>query len=90
MSVQPGFSGQSFHPEVLPKVRAARSALDGIGSSADVSVDGGITVETAGPAAEGGATFFVCGNSVFVGGTVEDNLKNLRRAVDEGAGRAVR
>jgi ribulose-phosphate 3-epimerase len=90
MSVQPGFSGQSFHPEVLPKVRAARSALDGIGSSADVSVDGGITVETAGPAAEGGATFFVCGNSVFVGGTVEDNLKNLRRAVDEGAGRALR
>jgi ribulose-phosphate 3-epimerase len=90
MSVQPGFSGQSFHPEVLPKVRAARVAFDGIGSSADVSVDGGITVETAGPAAESGATFFVCGNSVFVGGTVEDNLKNLRRAVDEGAGRAVR
>jgi ribulose-phosphate 3-epimerase len=90
MSVQPGFSGQTFHPEVLPKIRSARDALDAIGSPADVSVDGGITVETAGPAAEQGATFFVCGNSVFVGGSVEDNLKKLRLAVDEGARRAVR
>jgi ribulose-phosphate 3-epimerase len=90
MSVQPGFSGQPFHPEVLPKVRAARDALDAIGSPADVSVDGGITPATAVAAAEHGATFFVCGNSVFAGGSVGDNLMNLRRAVDEGAGRAVR
>jgi ribulose-phosphate 3-epimerase len=89
MSVEPGFSGQSFHPEVLPKVRAARSALDAIGSNADVSVDGGITVSTAPLAAEQGATFFVCGNSVFVGGEIVDNLHRLRRAVDEGAARAV-
>ncbi|MCI4370880.1 MAG: hypothetical protein L3J81_06095, partial [Thermoplasmata archaeon] len=60
------------------------------GSTADLSVDGGITVETIGLAAECGATFFVCGNSVFNSAPVSDNLKNLRRAVDEGARRAVR
>jgi ribulose-phosphate 3-epimerase len=89
MSVEPGFSGQSFRPEVLPKVRAAREALDAIGSHADVSVDGGITVETAPLAAREGASFFVCGNSVFVGGEIVENLRHLRRAIDEGAGRAV-
>jgi ribulose-phosphate 3-epimerase len=89
MSVQPGFSGQSFHPEVLPKVRAARAAVDRVGSGGYVSIDGGVTPETAVSAAENGATFFVCGNSVFVGGSVGDNLKNLRRAADEGARRAV-
>lgn len=89
MSVEPGFSGQAFRPEVLPKVAAAHEALAAIGSSADVSIDGGITVVTAPEAARHGATFFVCGNSVFVGGGIVENLQNLRRAVDEGA-RAVR
>ncbi|MCI4332572.1 MAG: ribulose-phosphate 3-epimerase [Thermoplasmata archaeon] len=90
MSVRPGFSGQKFIPDVLPKVVAARKALDASGSSADVSVDGGITTETATLAAESGATFFVCGNSVFNKDPVSDNLKSLRRAVDEGSRRAVR
>jgi len=90
MSVQPGFSGQKFMPEVLPKVREARQRLGSIGSAADVSIDGGITLDTIGPAAREGATFFVCGNSVFVGGEIETNLAALRRAVDEGARLAVR
>jgi ribulose-phosphate 3-epimerase len=90
MSVNPGFSGQKFIPEVLPKVREARQRLGSIGSSADVSIDGGITIDTIGPAAREGATFFVCGNSVFVGGEIETNLTALRRAVDEGARLAVR
>ena len=90
MSVEPGFSGQAFRPEVLPKVAAARRALDDRGAGGDVSIDGGITPETAVLAATSGATFFVCGNSVFSTGSVADNLKSLRRAVDEGARRAVR
>jgi len=89
MSVHPGFSGQKFLPEALPKIRAARAQLDALGSSADVSVDGGVTVATAGEAAAAGATFFVCGNSTFVGGSVGENLERLRSAVTEGAGRAV-
>ena len=89
MSVYPGFSGQSFIPSVLPKVHEARRRLDEIGSMADVSIDGGVTVDTAGPAAREGATFFVCGNSVYAHGDVKENLHRLRRTIDEGARRAV-
>ena len=85
MSVSPGFSGQSFRPEVLPKVRATRAALDEMGSASDVSIDGGITPGTAVEAARAGATFFVCGNSVFASGSVGENLAALRKAVEEGA-----
>jgi ribulose-phosphate 3-epimerase len=90
MSVEPGFSGQKFRPEVLPKVEAARRRLRALGRSADVSIDGGISAETAGPAAAAGASFFVCGNSVFSGGSVAENLARLRAAVEEGSRRAVR
>jgi ribulose-phosphate 3-epimerase len=90
MSVHPGFSGQKFLPEALPKLRAARARLDELGLDADVSVDGGVTRETAGEAARAGATFFVCGNSVYGGGPVPENLQRLRAAVEDGARRAVR
>jgi ribulose-phosphate 3-epimerase len=90
MSVHPGFSGQKFLPEALPKLRAARAQLDEVGSGADLSIDGGITAETAVEAAAAGATFFVCGNSTFNEGDVGENLRQLRRSVEEGAARAVR
>ena len=90
MSVHPGFSGQAFLPEALPKLEAARARLDALGSAADLSIDGGVTAETAGAAAKAGATFFVCGNSVYGNGPVPANLRKLRAAVEEGARRAVR
>ena len=89
MSVHPGFSGQSFLPEVLPKVRAARDRIDRAGLATDVSIDGGINATTAGAAARAGATFFVCGNAVFAGSDIGGNLRRVRASVDEGAGRAV-
>jgi len=90
MSVHPGFSGQAFHPEVLPKVVAARARLDELGRDGDVSIDGGVTTETARAASRAGATFFVCGNSVFRGGAIDENLRRLRAAIEEGAAGAVR
>jgi ribulose-phosphate 3-epimerase len=90
MGVNPGFSGQKFIPGALPKIRAVRERLDTSGSLADLSIDGGITTETARETAEAGATFFVCGNSVFGQGSVRENLAVLRSAVQEGAQRAVR
>ena len=90
MSVHPGFSGQAFLPEAVPKVREARARIDRAGGTTDLSIDGGVTATTAVVAAEAGATFFVCGNAVFAGGEVASNLRRLRAAVDEGAGRAVR
>jgi ribulose-phosphate 3-epimerase len=90
MSVHPGFSGQTFLPEVLPKVRAARAALDALGRPADVSIDGGVVPDTAREAAAAGATFFVCGTSVFHHGDIAENLRHLRASVEEGARGAVR
>ena len=85
MSVHPGFSGQRFIPEVLPKVRTAREQLDRTGSPALISIDGGVTPVTAADAARAGATFFVCGNSVYNSGNVAENLARLRAAVEDGA-----
>jgi pentose-5-phosphate-3-epimerase len=56
----------------------------------DLSIDGGITEDTAAVSARSGATFFVCGNSVFASGTVDENLAALRRAVERGAADALR
>ena len=85
MSVHPGFSGQKFIPTALPKVREARQQLDQDGSPALISIDGGVTTETAVDAARAGATFFVCGNSVYNDGSVSVNLARLRAAVARGA-----
>ncbi len=89
MSVEPGFSGQAFLPSAVPKLRAVRATLDRLATGSDLSVDGGITPSTAAEAAAAGATFFVCGNSVYGGGSVGGNLAELRRAIETGAGRAV-
>jgi ribulose-phosphate 3-epimerase len=90
MSVHPGFSGQTFLPHVLPKLKQVRKAIESTAPATDISIDGGVTVETAPSAAEAGATFFVCGNSVFAHGDVASNLTALRRAVTEGARGAFR
>jgi len=44
MSVHPGFGGQSFMPEVLPKVESARKFIDSHALPVDIQIDGGITV----------------------------------------------
>jgi ribulose-phosphate 3-epimerase len=90
MSVHPGFSGQKFLAEALPKLELARARLDALGQESDVSIDGGVTAETAVDAAAAGATFFVCGQAVYGGGSVAENLRRLRAAAEEGAHRAVR
>ncbi len=65
MSVNPGFGGQSFIAEVLPKVRAIRAMIDATGRDIALEIDGGISEQTARVAAEAGARVFVAGNAVF-------------------------
>jgi len=65
MSVNPGFGGQSFLREVLPKVRAIRTMIAARGLSIDLEIDGGITPATAPAAIEAGANVLVAGNAVF-------------------------
>lgn len=68
MSVNPGFGGQSFIREVLPKVKAIRAMIDASGRAIDLEIDGGITKETAPEAIAAGARVLVAGSAVFNGG----------------------
>jgi len=65
MTVNPGFGGQSFIPETVPKVAEIRRMLDTIESPAWLEVDGGIAAETIQFARNAGATAFVAGNAIF-------------------------
>lgn len=68
MSVFPGFGGQKFLAEVLPKIRQVAGELLVLGSTAVVQVDGGIDRNTAGLCAAAGARAFVAGNAIFAQG----------------------
>lgn len=82
MTVEPGFGGQSFMRNVLPKIKEARRKIDESGFDIDLSVDGGISPETAPLAVENGANVLVSGSSIFEGDPKE-NLKRLRNSVSD-------
>jgi ribulose-phosphate 3-epimerase len=65
MTVFPGFGGQSFIAEVMPKVRQVRRAILEAGLTTDIEVDGGIDEHTVVDAARSGANVFVAGSAVF-------------------------
>ncbi len=65
MSVNPGFGGQAFIPEVLEKVTAARRIIDERGLNVELEIDGGITADNAFAAATAGADILVAGSAVF-------------------------
>lgn len=75
MSVEPGYGGQEFMPEVLPKIAELREAINRSGSNCELEVDGGINVETAVLCVEAGANVLVAGNDVF---SVEDRNAHIR------------
>ncbi len=83
MTVNPGFGGQAFIPEVLDKVRRVRLLQAELGlADLHVQVDGGIGAGNARAAAEAGADVLVAGSSVFRGeGTVGDNYRTILRAL---------
>ncbi|MGH3517899.1 MAG: ribulose-phosphate 3-epimerase [Haloechinothrix sp.] len=68
MSVEPGFGGQSFIPEVLDKVRTARRLVDTGHLTLLVEIDGGINADTIEQAAEAGVDCFVAGSAVYGAG----------------------
>lgn len=82
MSVEPGFGGQAFMPEVLPKVEAAREWVENHGLTADIQVDGGITPDNAGRVVDAGATVLVAGSAVFRADDPPAAVHELRRAAD--------
>ncbi len=65
MTVNPGFSGQDFIAEMLPKIAHIRKQLDAIGSKAHLQIDGGASEKTLPALLAAGADTFVAGNGIF-------------------------
>ena len=88
MTVFPGFGGQSFIADVMPKVRRVREAVDARGLAVDVEVDGGIDEHTVAVAARAGANVFVAGSAVYADGeprrAAEGILLAARHALSDG------
>ena len=65
MTVEPGFGGQSFMSDMMPKVAAIKEEIRKRSSEVLIEVDGGITADTASVAAKAGADICVSGTGVF-------------------------
>ncbi|MND94423.1 ribulose-phosphate 3-epimerase [Pseudomonas alkylphenolica] len=81
MSVNPGFGGQRFIPQVLPKIAAARKLIDDSGRNIRLEVDGGVNLETIGQVAAAGADMFVAGTAIFAQDNYRETISALRRQI---------
>ncbi len=86
MTVNPGFSGQAFIPEVLPKITTVRKMLERCGSNAEIQVDGGINRETAAGVVKAGANVLVAGSAIFGSRDIAAAVRQIRKAAEGGEG----
>ena len=85
MTVNPGFGGQSFIPEVLPKISELKKITAQKGIEVDIEVDGGINVKNIAQAAQAGANVFVAGNAIFSSRDYTETISMMRKNI-EGTG----
>ncbi|GAB77671.1 ribulose-phosphate 3-epimerase [Austwickia chelonae] len=78
MTVEPGFGGQSFMADQMPKVRAVRESVRRHGGQIWVQVDGGVSASTIEQCAEAGADVFVAGSAVYGAEDVSGRVAELR------------
>jgi len=81
MTVVPGFAGQKFMPEVLPKIKEASEYLKKKHPSVELEVDGGINIETVRAVTTAGADIIVAGSAIF-GGRIAPRIRDLRAAAE--------
>ena len=81
MTVEPGFGGQPFMMEMMPKVQAADEARKQRGLNFRIEVDGGINAKTAATAAAQGADTFVAGTSVFAAADMAAAIREIRAGI---------
>jgi ribulose-phosphate 3-epimerase len=77
MSVEPGFGGQKFMPEVLNKTKAVRKLINDQSLKVDIEIDGGINFENCSKAKDAGANILVSGSTVF-----KENKGNLKKNIE--------
>ncbi len=83
MSVDPGFSGQSFIPSTFKRIEIVRNMLDNVKREIDLEVDGGISEGNIKSIASKGANIFVAGSAIFGQSNYKDIIKKFKAALDE-------
>ena len=86
MTVNPGFGGTAFIPNVLPKIARLRSMINEMGLSVDIEVDGGIKLDNVKEVIQAGANVIVAGSSVFnedISMNIENFYKKFKEATHE-------
>ena len=80
MSVEPGFGGQKFMPEVLEKTKILKKLIDKKNLNIDIEIDGGINFDNCSKAKEAGANILVSGSTIFKenNGDLKKNIEILR------------
>lgn len=81
MSVHPGWAGQAFIPEALPKVEAVRAELARRGLTADVEIDGGVKLDNARRCVDAGANVLVAASAIFQAEDVSAAARELKSIV---------
>jgi ribulose-phosphate 3-epimerase len=83
MTVEPGFGGQAFDDSVLPKIAAARRAIDAVGRTIALQVDGGVNAATLPRCLAAGADTFVVGSAIFGADDPAAAAKTFRMLIDQ-------
>ena len=84
MSVNPGFGGQKFIPEVMSKLAQARARIDASGRDIHLEIDGGVKLDNAAAIAKAGADTFVAGSAIFGSGDYAKTIRDMREQIDIG------
>ena len=81
MTVEPGFGGQSFMEDMMPKVTAVKNEIERRGlNDIDIEVDGGINKDTISVAAKAGANAFVSGSALFGSDDIKKTIADFKRS----------
>jgi ribulose-phosphate 3-epimerase len=84
MSVNPGFGGQKFIPQALPKLAEARARIEAAKRDIRLEIDGGVKVDNAAEIARAGADTFVSGSAIFGSADYAATIKSMRAQIDVG------
>ena len=82
MTVNPGFGGQTFIPQMMQKITALRKEIERRGLATDIQVDGGVDASNISAIKKAGANVFVAGSAVFKGDVLQ-NIAALQTALDK-------
>ncbi|MBW1702660.1 MAG: ribulose-phosphate 3-epimerase [Deltaproteobacteria bacterium] len=86
MTVNPGFEGQGFIPEVIPKIKRLREKINKRGLDVEIEVDGGIGPENIGRVSSAGANVFVAGSAIFYSDDYAKTIRLMREAISAADG----